>query len=73
MNFMYVNKQHSHMFCISNHEVAELLHCFTEIPMPSTQYHLEVKDTKTCSLVPAKSLVYGEALGSTEVILKDKS
>ena len=51
-----------------------LMSClFTEIPLPSTQYHLEVKDTKTCSLEPAKSMVYGEALGNTEIMLRDKS
>lgn len=44
-----------------------------EIPLPSTQYQLEVKDSKICSLDGPHSQVFGEALGDTEVVLRDKS
>ncbi|GFS06125.1 nuclear pore membrane glycoprotein 210-like [Elysia marginata] len=44
-----------------------------EIKMPSKQYYLEVKDRKICRLDMQTSMATAQELGTTEVVLKDRS
>ncbi|XP_022099452.1 nuclear pore membrane glycoprotein 210-like isoform X2 [Acanthaster planci] len=45
----------------------------TVVPMPSTQYKLQIKDSSIASLEDATSTVTGVSLGTTEVVLRDKN
>ena len=43
------------------------------IKMPSKQYYLEVKDRKICRLDMQTSMATAQELGTTEIVLKDRS
>lgn len=45
----------------------------TEIAMPSPQYYLDVKDTDICTLDTKTSMATALEMGSTEIVLKDRS
>ena len=50
-----------------------MMHISTEITMPSTQYYLDIKDTDICMLDTKTSMATALEMGSTEIVLKDRS
>ena len=56
--------------CKSIYVVIDVL---TEIAMPSPQYYLDVKDTDICTLDTKTSMATALEMGSTEIVLKDRS
>ncbi|XP_067936717.1 nuclear pore membrane glycoprotein 210-like [Watersipora subatra] len=44
-----------------------------KLPVPSAHHQLEIKNQTVCSLKALSSEVYGEALGSTHVVLRDSN
>lgn len=57
----------------SPHNQVLIIILVTEIEMPSKQYYLEVKDGDICSFDRKTSMATALAMGSTEVVLKDRS
>lgn len=49
------------------------LFSWIEISLPSSQFVLEVEDTNVCLLDAKTSVAAGQQLGSTEIVLTDRS
>ena len=47
--------------------------CFTEISLPSSQFFLEVQESSICALDAKTSIATGQEIGSTDIVLTDKS
>lgn len=49
------------------------VYCSTEISLPSSQFVLEIEDNSVSSFDAKTSIATGQQLGSTEIVLTDRS